>query len=75
MAAPKLVNAKWVAGYPARLVDGTELIPGETVVAIPKSEAEESDNWEPQGGKVSQEQAAAAPERTGVSDDEGEGDN
>jgi hypothetical protein len=54
--ADKLVNAKWVAGYPAILTrdDGTEvqLVPGETVVEIPKGEAQESGNWEPVGGKT-----------------------
>lgn len=48
----KLVNAKWVAGFQAELPDKTVLIPGETVVAIPESEAQDSENWEVQGGKV-----------------------
>jgi hypothetical protein len=47
----KLVSARWVATYEARFVDGTQLVPGETVVKIPEPEAEASANWEIVGGK------------------------
>lgn len=46
-AKPKLVSARWVAPYVAQLLDGTVLVPGETVVEIPEGEARESDNWAP----------------------------
>ncbi len=46
----KLVKARWVASYPAEMADKTQLVPGETVVEIPKVEAEASDNWEIVGG-------------------------
>jgi hypothetical protein len=42
-----LVKARWVAGYPAILPNGTELVPGVSVVAIPEGEAQASDHWEP----------------------------
>lgn len=41
------VEATWVGTYRARLEDGTELIPGETVVEISAGEAEESEHWRP----------------------------
>jgi hypothetical protein len=51
MAATKTVKARWVASYKAELPDGTELVPGETVVeGLPRAEAEDSDNWELVGG-------------------------
>lgn len=40
-----VVNARWVAAYVAEL-GRTLLVPGETVVKIPRGEAEASDNWE-----------------------------
>ncbi|MGH9380884.1 MAG: hypothetical protein ACRD2Z_09780 [Thermoanaerobaculia bacterium] len=40
-----LVDARWVATYVAEL-GKTLLVPGETVVKIPRGEAEASDNWE-----------------------------
>lgn len=51
MAAPGFVPARWV-GTPAELTDPetgarVELVPGETVVEIPKAEAEDSANWLP----------------------------
>lgn len=44
---PKLVSARWVAPYVAQLLDGTVLVPQESVVEIPEGEAKESDNWAP----------------------------
>lgn len=49
--APKLVKARWVCPTESELVDGTVLVPGETVVEIPEGEAEASDNWEIVSGK------------------------
>ncbi len=40
------VKARWVAGYPASLPDGTQLEPNKTVVNLPEAEARGSDNWE-----------------------------
>lgn len=51
--AVKLVNARWVGPGTQVLPDGTELIPGETVIAISDGEATDSDNWEKVGGKPS----------------------
>ena len=45
------VKAKWVGTYEAELPDGTSLVPNETVVDLPRDEAEGSDNWEVQGGR------------------------
>lgn len=39
-----LVKARWVAGYPVVLADGTKLEHGESH-RISASEAEQSDNW------------------------------
>lgn len=52
------VNARWVAGYRAQLPDGTQLVPGETVAAVPAGEAAESANWQPE------QDPAPAPKRT-----------
>lgn len=49
------VKAKWVGTYEAELPDGTQLVPGETVVEIGRDEAESSDNWEPVKGKSSKD--------------------
>lgn len=49
----KLVEARWVAGYEARLdkpgdpQDGTILVPGETIVKVPEGEAENDGRFEP----------------------------
>lgn len=45
--AQGLVDARWVAPYGAQLDSGLELVPHETVVKVPKDEAEASENWEP----------------------------
>ncbi len=42
----ELIKARWVAGFPAVMADGTQLVPGETVAKIPAEEANASDNWE-----------------------------
>lgn len=61
------VNAKYVGPGEALaiLADGTEhhLIPGETVVAISKGEAEASSNWDVQGGRVGEE-TPGTPEKS-----------
>lgn len=44
-------KALWVAGFRAILPDGTELVPGETVVTMPRAEAEASDHWRPVGSR------------------------
>lgn len=44
-------KALWVAGFPAVLPDGTQLVPGETVVEIPRGEAEQSAHWRPVGSR------------------------
>ena len=44
------VKAKWVGTYEAELPDGTQLVPGETVVDLPRDEAEGSDNWQVASG-------------------------
>lgn len=49
MAPSGTVKAKWVGTYEAELPDGTQLVPGETVVELPRDEAEGSDNWAVQG--------------------------
>lgn len=43
------VKAKWVGTFIGEMTDGTELIPGETVVEIGRDEAEASDHWQVQG--------------------------
>lgn len=40
-----VVNARWVAAYVAEH-GRTLLVPNETVVKVPRGEAETSDNWE-----------------------------
>lgn len=40
-----VVEARWVAAYAAEM-GSTLLVPGETVVRVPRGEAEASDNWE-----------------------------
>lgn len=54
---PKLTKARWIAHYEAQLTDGTVLVPGETVVEIPKAEAEESDNWQPVRGSAKKDES------------------
>ena len=51
MGSSGTVKAKWVGTYEAELPDGTSLVPNETVVDLPRDEAEGSDNWEVQGGR------------------------
>lgn len=41
------IDALWVGPGGHVLADGTDLIPGETVVQISEGEAVESDNWQP----------------------------
>ena len=55
---PGFVNAKWV-GVDSQLPDGTSLVSGETVVPIPKGEAEASDYWQPLGGKSARDEKKA----------------
>ena len=55
-----LVKAKWVGTFRAFLEDGTELIPGETVVEIPAGEAEESAHWAPQSSRQSKSKSKLA---------------
>ena len=43
---PDLVDARWQGPHRGRLPDGTDLVPGETVVQVPRAEAMESDHWE-----------------------------
>lgn len=50
MADVKLIDAKWVGPYRAALPDGTELIPGESVVKVPEPEVKASENWQPVRG-------------------------
>ncbi len=45
--ASGLVDARWVAPFEAVLPDRTTLVPHETVVKVPRDEAEESEHWEP----------------------------
>jgi hypothetical protein len=42
----RVVDARWVGTYEAKLIDNTVLVPGETVVEIPLPEALASGNWE-----------------------------
>lgn len=42
-----MIDATWVGPGGHVLPDGTDLVPGVTVVQITKGEANESDNWEP----------------------------
>lgn len=54
--AQETVNAKWVGPFEAIKPGIPEpLVPGETVVEMPKAEAQESDYWEPVGGKPASE--------------------
>lgn len=39
------------------LTDGTQLVPGETVVQISEGEATDSDNWQPVNAKSSTKSA------------------
>lgn len=41
------IDAVWIGPGGYKLVDGTVLEPGQTVVSVPEFEAEESDNWLP----------------------------
>lgn len=49
-APVKRVKARWVGPAGRALIDGTKLVPGETVAQITAYELENSKHWEPAGG-------------------------
>ena len=68
MAPTGYIPALYVGPPACKLMDGTDLVPGETVVDIPEGEAHESANWTP----VVQRQAknSSAATRTTTEDDD-----
>lgn len=60
MSEQGYVDALWVGPAGFAHYDGTGLIPGETVVSIPKGEAESSDNWQPQGAAKTKTEKAGS---------------
>lgn len=48
MAPPSQDLARWIGyGGAVHQATGTDLVPGETIVAVPRDEAELSEHWQP----------------------------
>lgn len=59
------VDALWVGRPAFHPPSGTHLIPGETVLRVPATEAEQSDNWQPLPAAKPRGKAAAADTKEG----------
>lgn len=60
--ASDLIDATWVGPGEQIMADGTRLTPGETVVQLPRAEAEASSNWDPVTEKAATKAAAKPSE-------------